>query len=112
MPKCVFNPNRGRNKAYDFVAYWCQGCNQRHQVTVNANGTWVWNGDVNAPTFSPSVKVTWTVGRIEMKPQCCHSFVRDGRIEFLSDCTHAFSGQTVDMVEVDANGYALSRAGD
>ena len=27
----------------------------------------------------------------------CHSFVRSGRIEFLSDSTHALAGQTVDL---------------
>ena len=27
----------------------------------------------------------------------CHSFVREGRIEFLSDCTHALAGQTVEL---------------
>jgi hypothetical protein len=31
----------------------------------------------------------------------CHSFVRDGRIEFLSDSTHHLSGQTVELPEVD-----------
>jgi len=30
----------------------------------------------------------------------CHSFVRDGRIEFLSDCTHALKGQTVDLPDL------------
>jgi hypothetical protein len=30
-------------------------------------------------------------------PSICHSFVRDGRIEFLSDCTHRLAGQTVDL---------------
>ena len=27
----------------------------------------------------------------------CHSFVTDGLIQFLGDCTHALAGQTVDM---------------
>lgn len=27
----------------------------------------------------------------------CHSFVRDGKIEFLGDCTHEFAGKTVDL---------------
>ena len=29
----------------------------------------------------------------------CHSFVTDGRIQFLADCTHALAGQTVDLPE-------------
>jgi hypothetical protein len=31
----------------------------------------------------------------------CHSFVRDGRIEFLSDCTHSLAGQTVELPEIE-----------
>jgi hypothetical protein len=30
----------------------------------------------------------------------CHSFVTDGRIQFLSDSTHALAGQTVDLPEI------------
>ncbi len=31
----------------------------------------------------------------------CHSFVRDGRIEFLGDCTHKLAGQTIELPEVE-----------
>lgn len=27
----------------------------------------------------------------------CHSFVREGRIQFLGDCTHRLAGHTVDL---------------
>lgn len=33
---------------------------------------------------------------ITMAPRC-HSFVRDGKIEFLNDSTHSLAGQTVDL---------------
>ena len=33
----------------------------------------------------------------------CHSFVTDGRIQFLSDCTHALAGQTVDLPDIKEN---------
>lgn len=36
------------------------------------------------------------------KTHVCHSFIRDGRIEFLSDCTHALAGQTVDLPDIEA----------
>jgi hypothetical protein len=35
----------------------------------------------------------------EYRPLVCHSFVTDGRIQFLGDCTHALAGQTVDLPE-------------
>jgi hypothetical protein len=30
----------------------------------------------------------------------CHSFITDGKIEFLSDCTHSLAGQTVELKPV------------
>ena len=33
-------------------------------------------------------------------PEVCHSFVTDGRIQFLNDCTHALAGQTVDLPDM------------
>lgn len=35
-------------------------------------------------------------------PSVCHSFVRDGRIQFLSDCTHKLANQTVDLPDIDS----------
>ena len=30
-----------------------------------------------------------------------HSYVTDGRIQYLSDCTHPLAGQTVDLPDVE-----------
>lgn len=80
---------------HGLVRFWCPGCKSVHEV----NRGWTFNGDVVKPTFSPSVRVTWS-WRWPDQPHehhCCHSFVRDGQIEFLSDCTHALAGQTVPL---------------
>jgi hypothetical protein len=62
---------------------------------------WGFNGDLERPTFTPSILSRTPRG--EGKPDfVCHSFVRDGRIQFLNDCTHALAGQTVDLPDVDA----------
>lgn len=62
------------------------------------NDGWTWNGSVDAPTFAPSILVRWR-GYDEDKPveTCCHSFVREGMIQFLTDCTHRLAGQTVPL---------------
>ena len=75
---------------------------------------WTWNNDREKPTLSPSILVRSTVpitdeerDRImagetfEPRPLVCHSYVTDGRIQFLSDCTHALAGQTVDLPDMD-----------
>jgi hypothetical protein len=82
-------------------------------VTVQSDG-WTWNGSVDKPTFHPSVLVRgvqtvrdesgrWTGEWVrdaagQALPRVCHSFVTDGRIQYLSDCTHELAGQTVEMV--------------
>ena len=30
----------------------------------------------------------------------CHSYVKDGQIQFLNDCSHVLAGQTVDLPEL------------
>jgi hypothetical protein len=73
----------------------CPGCNQNHGVPVDGSRGWSWNGDGDRPTISPSILCTWDWSA---KPkQVCHSFIRDGRWEFLGDCTHALAGQTVEI---------------
>jgi hypothetical protein len=79
--------------------------------------TWTWDGDVDKPTFNPSILIrSGHYAHTEPVEQCwctynrdhpndhgftcyiCHSFIREGKIQFLGDCTHALAGQTVDMV--------------
>jgi len=81
-------------QSYKFL---CPGCAQRDEpgsrlyATHVFNSTWSYNGDGDSPTVSPSIKLTSHDGRI------CHSFIREDRIEFCADSTHALAGQTVDL---------------
>lgn len=57
---------------------------------------WGWNGDVDRPTFTPSILVRYVTGA-KARHVTCHSFVTDGLIQFLGDCTHSLAGQTVEL---------------
>lgn len=74
----------------------CPGCGMEHAIHHGAGPgpRWTWNGDLVKPTFQPSVLVrySWSDGE-----RVCHSFIVDGRIQYLGDCTHALAGQTVDL---------------
>jgi hypothetical protein len=85
--------------------FWCPGCASAHVVSDS------WEVDTETATISPSVLVhshktlidpdltgdaLTAPENITDTPQC-HSFVTNGRIEFLGDCTHALAGQTVDL---------------
>lgn len=86
------------------LMFWCPGCDEAHVV----GPSWSFNGDYDRPTFSPSIKVTgkrritddeyeriMAGEKPDIPDMCCHSFVRDGQIEFLGDCTHALAGKIV-----------------
>jgi len=102
------------------LAFWCPGCRSHHSF----DSRWSFNGDMVKPTFSPSLKVgpCWNTpkgwepefdseGNTVLAPDgihvkgaihiLCHSFVRDGNIEFLSDCSHALAGKTVALLPMD-----------
>jgi len=60
--------------------------------------SWTWNGSYDSPTFTPSLLIN--KNNDGGYPRC-HSFVTNGQIEFLADCTHTLAGKTVRMEEAD-----------
>lgn len=76
----------------------CPGCGFDHKVIIDGSRGWTWNGSLDAPTIKPSILVTWDHGP-NREPRCCHSFVTDGKIKFLADCTHQLAGQIVELKE-------------
>lgn len=102
----------------EYLQMRCPGCDDWHQIVYRLDGgdaTWEWNGSTTKPTISPSILVQgkqwvppvtpdnleeykrapWEQRPVERR---CHSFVRDGQWQFLSDSTHPLAGQTVPMV--------------
>jgi len=87
-----------RNLSGGGIAFWCPGCEDTHQVNSQPERSrWAYNGNPAKPTFSPSILVTYQDLSGDGQHERCHSFVTDGRIQFLSDCTHKLVGQTVDL---------------
>lgn len=110
-----------RNVEGGCVAFWCPGCEEPHNLRVDSDThpVWGWNRNVDLPTFTPSVLVRsghyvspgdicWCTYNAEHPNDpapfvchVCHSYVTDGKIQFLSDSTHKLSGQTVDLPDWD-----------
>ena len=77
---------------------WCPGCDDLHSVTQEWNWSWT-SHDTDMVTISPSVLVRYDVSPPnEHLSTVCHSFVRNGQWEFLSDCSHSLAGQTAELV--------------
>jgi hypothetical protein len=82
--------------------FWCPGCDDPHQVMVTGKLQWGFSGTVDSPTFTPSILVYGIAPVPESNwpglPRC-HSFVKNGMIQFLDDCEHKLKGQTVPLPE-------------
>jgi hypothetical protein len=82
------------------VLVWCPGCQSLHTPRFRcpehggpATGP-VWDGDPYSSPFTMSPSLL--VGQTSVSPRC-HSYIRNGRWEFLKDCGHALAGQTLPL---------------
>lgn len=89
------------------IRFECPGCGDPHVVPVGTSkNAWGFNGNLERPTLTPSILVRWKASDPD-DPEAvalehvCHSFVTDGHIQFLGDCTHALAGQTVDLPDIE-----------
>lgn len=88
-----------KNNGWHTLMWFCPGCDSHHVFFVGKpkdaapHPIWSWNGDLAKPTFSPSLLNTTGDKR-------CHLFLKDGNIEYLSDCTHQLAGKTIPMEEL------------
>jgi hypothetical protein len=113
--------SRLRTLEGNMVAFYCPGCGESHAIDRTR-----WTVDIESETISPSVLLheNWRMpkdwdyekapkdengellkqenGKIlgAIKSYRCHSFVRNGKIQYLNDCTHELAGKTVDMEKI------------
>lgn len=92
--------------------FHCPGCDDEHVI----DRTWKCDGDPERPTISPSIlvyahKTCVTDAKGELVRDAagdiltkdsfrCHSFVSNGRIQFLADSTHPLAGKTVELPDL------------
>lgn len=116
-----------RSVAGGGFAYWCQGCEEMHVVSSG----WAFDGNLEAPTFSPSVLTTsghyvpgwqgpscWCTYNTEhpdspapFKCERCHTFIKGGMVQFLGDCTHALAGQTLPLPDLPSQATDVADIG-
>lgn len=103
-----------------YVAIKCLGCGHPHVLTIKKipgydGPCWEFNNNLDLPTFTPSLlcragKAAYDANEwekleqehkefLEKRSSVCHSFIREGKIQYLSDCTHSLRGQTIDLPE-------------
>lgn len=93
---------------YDGLMFCCPGCAATregyeglHMLPVTGDGslrpTWTWDGNLEAPTLSPSILTRSNWEGVEW---VCHSFLVAGVFNFLGDCTHPLANQHVPMPDL------------
>jgi len=103
MAKKLYEVKDGQGNIFAYM-FFCPGCECGHSFHVarakdkdgndpdpgHKHPIWQFNGDMEKPTFSPSLLYP---------DRRCHLFLRDGKIQFLGDCTHKFANVTLDLPE-------------
>ena len=77
----------------DRIFFYCPACKTKHAINVS----WTISGSEDKPTVNPSVLTT---GGSDPKYRC-HLYIRNGKIEYLGDCSHDMKGKTVDMEDIE-----------
>lgn len=85
------------------MLFWCPACDTPHQYRIAGpeEPIWKFNGDLDKPTFTPSLLMQWNaVG--DQPLQICHLFVTAGIISYCNDCTHPLRGHTIEIPDLPA----------
>lgn len=84
-----------------YIYFFCPACERAHVIGVsNDKGPiWSFNNNGDAPTFNPSILVN--ANGTNPNVPICHSFVRNGFIQYLGDCTHSMAGKTVELPDLN-----------
>lgn len=94
---------------YTSLLFVCPGCKAAgrkgydglHMLPVNSphleKPSWDWDENLEKPTLSPSIL---TRGGALGKDGICHSFLREGVFEFLTDSTHELSGRKIHIPDL------------
>lgn len=80
-------------------------------VPNQQNAQWNFNGDVNNPTFTPSINertgyyvdpnIQGDEEWLKKNSYHCHFVITDGKIHFCGDCSHGLKGQTINLPELE-----------
>ena len=85
--------------------FHCPGCNYGHPVRFRGKEpVWqVFGVENDNPTVTPSILVNAHITeRVSDRYGRCHSFIKNGKIQFLADCHHELAGKTVELLDFDS----------
>lgn len=91
-------------KTEDGILHWCPACEEVHHFTTSGATAWTFDGNIDAPTFSPSMLIRWgkyaghaDQSRTYEDNGICHYILTAGVINFCGDSTHDMAGKSVPL---------------
>ena len=82
------------------LIYWCEGCGHCHCIPAQR---WNFNGSLESPTLSPSVRHFYRHPETEAEITTCHYFLKNGVLEYCGDCQHEFKGTNRKLIDIPDN---------
>ncbi len=82
--------------SFEEPGHWCPGCEEMHVLPWKRGG-WTFDGNVDAPTFTPSFRHSY---KAELSEQVCHYILTTGVLNFCGDCTHDLAGKSVPLPDL------------
>lgn len=75
------------------LCYKCPSCGYSHSIPIHGPKAWGWNGRLDLPELSPSIKCTYGPGEDpHIANRVCHHFLRAGAVEMCGDSTAFIDG--------------------
>lgn len=104
--------------------FWCPGCETHHsfrtrrakEETRKNRDTgkqekvpvWTFNGNLDKPSFTPSLLIHGYRNKKGQETGRCHLFLTDGIIKYQGDCSHKLAGKEFPL----PNGHPFLLGGD
>ncbi len=95
-----------KKQVVTYYSFYCPGCKHPHVYSVtDDNSGWQFNGNLQSPSFTPSLlntlKVYNEVTKVyDVETERCHLFVTDGKIIYCDDCKHELAGKTIELPDI------------
>lgn len=79
-----------------------------HTIYVKGDVVWTFDGNDEAPTFSPSIRITYNGDDHDQRREngrrapsaCCHYVLINGILSYLTDSSHGLAGQKVALPDI------------
>lgn len=92
-------PLVGDDGALRGYAFYCPGCEHAHVFYTAGPVVWTFDGDLEYPTFAPSLLNTCDT-HPDPKQRKCHLNLVGGRLYFHGDCSHGLVDKSVDLPDM------------